>query len=312
VRRRTSYPLCKDMNQLLEACRKMYVQDVMPLKWFASHSKEKPLYVRVLKAYSVNADLLTMMTILGLLTERPASSSDLSTPLPGKKEILGQFVKNSRVNVQKLSQKGIKLAELYMSKEYQQCKNRLFYLLMLRTTNQRLPDFFARVVQTPSLFDKEIERAAFKIIVQAKRPELYQLFLWTKFFGVNLAPRSDSIILDRRWTIYYLFHSQLQALRNLPLDEYSVYSEIRANIEKELYLLPSGMSVDDFFRILEEISKDYGYEIGWEPDREFFVGTGHMGNPQRARITIQGELPNIIEKKVVSLAADHSRILIGR
>lgn len=299
------------MNQLLEACKKMYFHEAMPLKWFASHSKENPLYVHVLKAYNVNADLLTMMTILNLIAERPISPNDLKTSLPGVKRTLSEFIKTSKVNVQKLSRKGIRLAELFVSKKHRQYKNYLFYLLLRRTTNEKLPDFFARLMQTPSLFDKEIALSEVKNIVHAKKPEMDHLVLWTKFFGVNLALKSDAMILDRRWIIYYLFHCQLQALRDLPLDKYLIYSEVRNKIENELYLLPGGLSVDDFFSMLEQISQKYDYQLGWEPDRELFVGTGHMGNPKRARISITGKLPTIVDKETVSLTADNLRILMG-
>lgn len=311
MRRRTSYPLCKDMNQLLDACRKMYVQEAMPLKWFASHSKENPLYVHILRAYDVNADLLTMMTILDLITERLISRSDFRTTLPGVKQTLGEFIKTAKINVQKLSKKGIRLTELYVGSKHQQYRNYLFYLLMKRTTNEKLPDFFARVMQTPSLFDKEVTRFDFKNMVHAKKPELDHLFLWTKFFGVNLAPKSSSMTLDRRWIIYYLFHSQLQALRDLSIDKYHIYSEVRGKIENELYILPSGLSVDNFFSMLERISQKYDYQFGWEPDRELYVGTGHMGNPKRIRISITGKLPAIVDKGTVSLTADNLKILMS-
>jgi len=303
------------MHRLLEASKKMYVRPALPLKWLASHRKDNPIFVQTLKIYNASSDLLTMMSILELLNERPILRSDLQLVLPVDKRRLGEFI-NKDVKVQKLSSMGIKLAELYIAKRQQECKNYLFYILMRRKTNERLPDFFARFVQTPSMFDSEIQKNEFKKAMHAKDPEADHVFLWTKFFGINVSSKGGAIILDRRWTVYYLFHAQLQVANdlvktgNIPLAKYFAYSVARSSIEKELYILPNGLSVDNFFQMMEEIVRDVkGFRIGWEPDRELFVGTGHMGNPKRARIMVTGELPQVVTKDLIDTVADDLGLL---
>jgi len=295
----------------------MYQLPALPLKWFASHRKENAAFTYVLKTYNVNSDLLTMMSILELTSERPLVESDLNVELPSKKTKLGEFIK-TRVQVQKLSITGIRLAELYLKKRYQQGKNYLFLILLKRKTNERLPDFFARTVQTPSLFDHLIQAKEFMEIMHTKKPETDHIFLWTKFFGMNVSPKSNSMILDRRWVIYYLFHAHLQVAADLirphaiPTNKYFAYNMMRSLIEKELHILPNGLSVDGFVQMLEEIAPEVkNYRIGWEPDRELFVGTGHMGNPKRARMTIVGELPPEVKKSTVDKAADQLGLLRG-
>jgi len=326
------------MNQVLEAATSIYSLPSLPLKWFCSRKdraireKNKPeiiFFKKVTEACKIDSDTLVLMDILGLLAGRKSLPTDFGISLPRVgvklKDILPKD--ENRVEFQKLSRSGIHLAELCLKEEERSLKHFLFYLLMRRDTNERLPDFFARLVQTCGFFDREVallERkktpagTAHEVVSRdareigiTKPPEARYLVSWTRYLGINLTGSDRSVLLDRRGVIDHLFHSQILALREMIENGllvlnggYTPFRDVRQALEKRMYILPTGLSPDDVFSILEGIQSTVtSYTLGWMIDRSY-SGSPHAGNPKHARVMLNGDIPATFDRDLVEGAAD--------
>lgn len=273
----------------------------------------------MLKTYGVNSDLLTMMSILGLIEEISISEKDSRTLLPGTQMTLGELGPPTLLTSQRLSKRGVCITELYLANKDQECRNLLFYLFLKKTTNERIPEFFPRIVQNPEIYDIMITNKEICEVLGAKAPEAAHVILWTQFFGINMSQNSSSLLLDRRGTTYYLFHSHINALLKLiengkiKKGNYMSFDKIRKLVDNDLIILPASLTIDYTFDILERVSEKEGYpKLSWSVDRAMYIGSGKHGDPSKSRVSIEEELQHIYSREEIEKIIDELQISMRR